>query len=90
LYGFGPAAAAWEKLYSDLLVDVGFEKGKSCGVVFYHPERDLSLAVHGDDFTFCGYEEDLQWIRDLKGSWFEIKVRGILGGDRRMRKKLLF
>ena len=79
LYGFRPAAAAWEKLYSGLLCDVGFERGVSCGVVFYHAERDLSLAVHGDDFTFCGGEEDLFWTRDLMANWFEIKVRGILG-----------
>ena len=49
--------------------------------MFYHPERDLSLVVHGDDFTFCGLEEDLHWIKDLMGSWFEIKVRGVLGSD---------
>ena len=79
LYGFRPAAAAWEKLYSGLLCEAGFERCVSCGVVFYHAERDLSLAVHGDDFTFCGGEKDLFSIRDLMASWFEIKVRGILG-----------
>ena len=62
LYGFRPAAAAWEKLYSNKFETNGFVKGESCGVVFYHPERDLSCVVHGDDFTFCGIEEDLNWI----------------------------
>ena len=28
----------------------GFKLGISCGVVFYHPGRDLSLAVHGGGF----------------------------------------
>ena len=55
LYGFRPAAAAWERLYSGKLVGEGFVRGESCGVVFYHPDRDLSLVVHGDDFTFCGW-----------------------------------
>ena len=64
-YGFRPAAAAWEKLYAGLLCDVGFVRGESGGVVVYHPEKDLSLSVHGDDFTFCGMEQDLFWIRDL-------------------------
>ena len=68
-------------MYSGKLVEVGFERGDSCGVAFYHPHRDLSLAVHGDDFTFCGLEEDLLWVKDLMQSWFEIKMRGILGGD---------
>ena len=71
---------AWEKHYAELFESVGFERGVSCGVVFYHPERDISLAVHGDDFIFCGLREDLCWIRDLMGEWFEIKVRGFYGG----------
>ena len=62
LYGFRPAAAAWEKHYSELLESVGFERGVACGVIVYHEERDISLAVDGDDFTFCGLEEDLRWI----------------------------
>ena len=61
------------------LEDIGFKRGEGCGVVFYHPLRDISMGVHGDDFTLCGVEEDLVWIRDLMRSWFEIKVRGMLG-----------
>ena len=63
LYGFRPAAAAWEQLYASKLEEVGFVRGLSCGVVFYHKGRDISLAVHGDDFTFCGREMDLLWIK---------------------------
>ena len=69
------------KHYSQLLEGVGFTRGECCGVVFYHEERDIALAVHGDDFTFCADEEDLWWIRDLMASWFEIKVRATLGED---------
>ena len=54
LYGFMKAASAWEALYSSLLEGVGFARGESCGLVFYHEETGISLAVHGDDFTFCG------------------------------------
>ena len=89
LYGFRPAAAAWEKRYSGLLESVGFVRGVSYGVVFYHADRDISLAVHGDDFTFCGLEEDLVWIRDLMASWFEIKVRAMLGMDEKDEKEVV-
>ena len=78
-YGFRPAAAAWEKHYSSLLESVGFTRGVTCGVVFYHEERDISLALHVGDFTFCGLEEDLAWIREIMERWFEIKVRAIFG-----------
>eukprot|EP00973_Karenia_brevis_P054552 7580723-Karenia_brevis.AAC.1 len=75
------AAAAWEKCYADKFINVGFSRGVSCGVVFYHAKRDISLVVHGDDFTFCGLSEDLKWIKGLMKSWFEIKVRATLGPE---------
>ena len=41
LYGSRPAAAAWEKLYAGKLEGVGFKRGESCGIVFYHKETFL-------------------------------------------------
>ena len=35
LYGFRPAASAWEKLYSTNLEGVGFVQGVSCGCLLY-------------------------------------------------------
>eukprot|EP00973_Karenia_brevis_P074336 10328040-Karenia_brevis.AAC.1 len=75
------AAAAWEKRYADKLINEGFSRGVSCGVVFYHKERDISLVVHGDDFTLCGLEEDSDWVKELMKSCLEIKVRAVLGPD---------
>ncbi len=89
LYGFRPAAAAWEKLYSSNLEGCGFVKGDSCGVVFYHPTRDISCVVHGDDFAFCGLEEDLEWIHDKMKGWFEIKLRAILVPDLKDDKEVV-
>ena len=57
LYGFRPAAAAWEKHYCEKLESAGFHRGTACGVVFYHKERDIAIVVHGDDFTVCGIDE---------------------------------
>ena len=89
LYGFRPGAAAWEQLYPSKLEEVGFVRGMSCGVVFYHPKRDISLAVHGDDFTFCALEEDLLWIKDLMPKWFDVKFRGMLGRDKKDDKEVV-
>ena len=62
LQGFRPAAAAWEKLYSGRLESVESTRGTWCGVIFCHSERDIALAVHGDDFPCCGLEADMSWI----------------------------
>ena len=47
------------------------------------------MAAHGDDFTFTGLEEVLFWMRDLMKSWFEIKVRAMLGPDARDDKEVV-
>ena len=67
-----------------------FVRGSSCGVIFYHLGRDISVAVHGGDFTCCGLEEGLVWLRKKMESWFEIEVRAVLGGRSRAIRKLLF
>eukprot|EP00973_Karenia_brevis_P066740 9278807-Karenia_brevis.AAC.1 len=88
MYGMRGAAAAWEKCYADKLSSEGFSRGGSCGVVFCHKERDLTLVVHGDDFTFCGLEEDLKWVRGLMESWFEINVSAVLGPEEKDDKEV--
>ena len=59
LYGFRKAASKWEEFYASKLEQCGFRRGAGCPVLFYHAERDLSAAVHGDDFVFTGYADDL-------------------------------
>lgn len=81
LYGFWPAAAVWEKRFSQKLEGCAFQKGDSCGAAFYHPGRGLSCVVYGDDFTLCGTDEDVIWIHDLRKGLFVIKLRANLGPD---------
>ena len=52
-------------------------------------QREMLIVAHGDCFSFCGFEEDLVWIRDLMKSWFEIKVRAMLGGDEKDDKEVV-
>ena len=52
LYGIHPAAKAWEELYATRLTNEGgFRRGISAATVFWQPRWDVSLVVHGDDFT---------------------------------------
>ena len=79
LYGMRPAASAWEADYSEKLSKFGMTKGKSAPTVFYDEGRDLRCVVHGDDFSFLGWERDLHEAADFLKSVYELKVKGILG-----------
>ena len=81
LYGFRKAASEWENFYAKKLEDAGFRRGVGCPVLFYHRERDLAMAVHGDDFVLCGMDSELEWAASYLQTCFQIKVRALLGGD---------
>ena len=79
LYGFRLPAQAWENCYAAKFVEeANFERGIGSSVSFWQKSRDLACVVHGDDFTFCGFNEELDWIENLMMSWFEVKVRARL------------
>ena len=41
---------------------LGVRRGRASAVCFHHPTRRLLGLVHGDDFVFSGFEEDLNWV----------------------------
>ena len=59
------AASNWEKEYSKTLEEEVFQPGRATVVAFFHPERDVRIIVHDDDFVVeCG-QSDLEWVRDV-------------------------
>jgi hypothetical protein len=82
------AAQAWEKDYSQKLQEEGLERGLYSPVVFFNKTTELRLVVHGDGFTYLGYENDLDEIEAKMSSWYDIKVRGRLGDGPEDVKKI--
>ena len=46
--------------------------------------------VHGDDFTFMGPKEEFKKVRAVMESWYDIKMRAILGEDEEDDKEVTF
>lgn len=79
LYGTRDAAANWERQICSDLGSLGFVQGKATPCVFFHPQRNLRVSVHGDDFTTLGKIDDLKWFsQQLRSIWI-IEERGLLG-----------
>ena len=68
---------------------MGFERGRSNPVAFYRSSDETSLVVHGDDFTFLGYEESLDDLETELSKRWEIKVRGRIGDDPQDDKEIV-
>ena len=73
------AAQGWETEFTEKLLSIGFTRGKSTPVVFYRESDETRLVVHGDDFTFLGYPEVLDEILKEMKTWWDIKLRAVMG-----------
>ena len=67
LYGMRKAASGWEDDHARRLVEGGFRRGRSASTIFYHSKTQVRVVVHGDELH----------------EWYDVKVRGILGGGKR-------
>jgi hypothetical protein len=81
LYGMRPAASAWEEDFTKKMEKAGYKAGEAASTVFYNKETEGRCVVHGDDFTFVAPEGEIRRMTKLMGEWYEIKVRGLLGGE---------
>ena len=89
VYGTRDAGALWEDCYREALESMGFTSGVASPCIFYHADRDFTVAVHGEDFTCLGNDTNIVWYEAELAKHFELKLRGRLGlgctGDNEIR-----
>ena len=78
-YGCRDAGHIWELCYRSALEAIGFTTGAASPCCFYHKTRDISVVVHGDDFTALGTGADLDHYEQKLAEHFELKIRGRIG-----------
>ena len=81
LYGTRDAAMNWGKKVTEVMKNLGFVQGQASPCNYYHPGRQVSTTVHGDDFTSTGTEVNLKWLQAGLESAFEITTE-FLGPSR--------
>ena len=79
MYGIRDAAQNWEAAYTDFLTETSFTRGIGSHCVFHSTDRNMTIVVHGDDFTVLGHAMDLDWFRSKITGAFEAKFRARLG-----------
>jgi hypothetical protein len=89
LYGTRGASQGWERHYTDNLEKEQFRRGRFSTAVFYNPVSETRLVVHGDDFTFLGYPEELEYILKKMREWYDLKLRGVLGDGPSDEKRMV-
>lgn len=73
LYGMRGAAVGWEQFYVDFLEGRGFVRGMGFPNIFYNPQTEMILMVHGDDFFSTGSVSDIEDLMNHMVTRFKCK-----------------
>ena len=77
----------WTAAFTNVLIKLGFTKGKCSPCNFEHPVRGMAMTVHGDDFTVSGSEADLAWLKFNMEKEFEITCE-VLGPKKEHKQEV--
>ena len=80
LYGTRDAALNWSQAYTEVLVRMGFVKGKASPCCFFHKKWGIRTVVHGDDFLSEGPGDCLKEMDEAMRLSFSLKTE-VLGGE---------
>ena len=79
--GCRDSGAIWETVYGDALIAMGFKQGVAWPRCFYHAACDVSMVVHGNDFTALGTAAGLDMYEAAMAAALEVKLKGRLGTE---------
>ncbi len=74
MYGTRDVAVNWALEYTEALKANGFKQGKANPCLFFNPQTQVSIMVHGDDFVAVGRKEHLKETRTGLEDKYKIKV----------------
>ena len=63
MYGTRDAPLSWQRHLSQVLAEIGFEKGVSQPCVLRQSLKNLKLIFHVDDLMIIGEPMELKWVR---------------------------
>ena len=79
MYGTRRASLLFQNYVMEILVGIGFVRLKVACQVFWHKDRVINFAVHGDDFMVTAEPEGMEWMDHQLSEAFEIKIEGRVG-----------
>ena len=77
--GTREASKQWSLCIRNGLTPAGFLASAAVPGVYYHPEWDVTVACHGDDFIAEGLARDLDKLNEFMRTTFEVKVLPRIG-----------
>ena len=80
MYGTRDAAVNWSAEYTSTLVQGGYIQGIANSCLFYNPDLDVTVMVHGDDFIAVGRESEIDKTKDTLQDKYKLKTEKLGNG----------
>ena len=74
LHGTRDAPLCWQKVVKKLMLKNRFRANTMSPGVFWHPDRDLKIITHVDDFLIAGEKVERVWFETQVRKDFEVTV----------------
>ena len=87
MYGTRDAALNWASEYAATLEESGYIRGRANPCLFWHPDNEVALMVHGDDFIAVGEAKNLKSLQQTLEDKYKLKTQS-LGGDKDCVKEI--
>ena len=78
MYGTRGAPHVWQQMVKRVMCSLGLVMNPLHPCVFSHPERNILVVTHVDDFLCSGDRADLRWLATALGQEFVIKCEIIV------------
>ena len=86
MYGTRGAPHVWQKMVRRTMTKLGFEINPISPCVYFHPQLDLVVVTHVDDFLCSGKLSDLRWLHEAISKEFDIKSETLGPGNGEVRE----
>jgi hypothetical protein len=83
MYGARDAPQIWQEVVADAMMRLGFKASLHHPSIYYHPERDIRVIAHADDFLCAGDEVRMDWLYKELSLECDLKVQKVSGDSRR-------
>ena len=81
MYGTRSASRNWQRQLGKDLAALGFEQARGSPCLYYHPQEDARLVIHGDDLWLLADQPGLDALLPRLHSTYELKEQGTLGPE---------
>ena len=63
------------------MLAAGYVQGKASPCIFHNKSSGTTIMVHGDDFVFSGYDDDMDWVAKELSKNILLNIMGKLGDN---------